>query len=74
MSGPDRLTLVLRFADVGIATYASLRVVGQPSRTVAWVTVRTVPTPLEPHRQAHHRPTGAALALEPAVFASGRYI
>ena len=37
MSGPDRLTLVLRFADVGIATYASLRVVGQPSRTVIWV-------------------------------------
>lgn len=29
-------TLVLRFADVGIATYASLRVVGQPSRTVTW--------------------------------------
>ncbi|WP_423203161.1 CHAT domain-containing protein [Mycobacterium kubicae] len=34
---PDRLTLVLRFADVGIATYASLRIVGQPSRTVTWV-------------------------------------
>jgi hypothetical protein len=31
------LTLVLRFADVGIATYASLRVVGEPSRTVTWV-------------------------------------
>ena len=30
-------TLVLRFADVGIATYASLRVVGAPSRTVTWV-------------------------------------
>jgi hypothetical protein len=30
-------TLVLRFADVGVATYASLRVVGQPSRTVTWV-------------------------------------
>ncbi len=29
--------LVLRFADVGIATYASLRVIGQPSRTVTWV-------------------------------------
>src|SRR5271163_4722017 len=37
MSDPDRLTLVLRYADVGIATYASLRIVGQPSRTVAWV-------------------------------------
>jgi CHAT domain len=31
------VTLVLRFADVGIATYASLRVVGEPSRTVTWV-------------------------------------
>ncbi|HEX2284785.1 MAG TPA: CHAT domain-containing protein [Mycobacterium sp.] len=30
-------TLVLRFADVGVATYASLRVVGQPSKTVTWV-------------------------------------
>ncbi len=30
-------TLVLRFADVGVATYASLRVVGDPSRTVTWV-------------------------------------
>lgn len=31
------VTLVLRFADVGVATYASLRVVGQPERTVTWV-------------------------------------
>jgi len=37
MSEPDRLTLVLRYADVGIATYASLRIVRQPSRTVNWV-------------------------------------
>ena len=37
MSAPRRQTLVLRFADVGVATYASLRVVGQPSRTVTWV-------------------------------------
>jgi CHAT domain len=37
MSEPDRPTLVLRYADVGIATYASLRIVGQPSRTVNWV-------------------------------------
>ena len=37
MSDPDRLTLVLRYADVGVATYGSLRVVGQPSTTVAWV-------------------------------------
>lgn len=31
------VTLVLRFADVGVATYASLRVVGEPSKTVTWV-------------------------------------
>jgi CHAT domain-containing protein len=37
MSDADRLTMVLRYADVGIATYASLRIVGQPSRTVTWV-------------------------------------
>ncbi|OBG20369.1 CHAT domain-containing protein [Mycobacterium sp. 852002-51057_SCH5723018] len=37
MSEPARLTLVLRFADVGIATYGSLRIVGQPSRTATWV-------------------------------------
>jgi hypothetical protein len=37
MIEPDRATLVLRYADLGIATYASLRVVGQPSRTVTWV-------------------------------------
>ncbi|WP_235735699.1 hypothetical protein [Nocardioides alcanivorans] len=30
-------TLVLRYADVGVATYASLRVVGAPERTVTWV-------------------------------------
>lgn len=28
--------LVLRYADVGVATYASLRVVGAPERTVTW--------------------------------------
>jgi hypothetical protein len=33
----DRETLVLRFADVGVATYASLRVVGRPERTLTWV-------------------------------------
>lgn len=37
MSEPGRLTLVLRYADLGIATYASLQIVGQPSRTVTWV-------------------------------------
>jgi hypothetical protein len=31
------LTFVLRFADVGIATYGSLRIVGQPAHTVTWV-------------------------------------
>ncbi|AFP40171.1 CHAT domain-containing protein [Mycolicibacterium smegmatis] len=30
-------TLVLRFADVGVATYATLRVVGEPARTLKWV-------------------------------------
>ncbi|BBY29875.1 CHAT domain-containing protein [Mycolicibacterium sediminis] len=33
----SRPTLVLRLADVGRATYGSLRVVGDPSRTVTWV-------------------------------------
>jgi hypothetical protein len=37
VSAPDRLTLTLRYADLGIATYASLQIVGQPSRTVTWV-------------------------------------
>lgn len=35
-------TLVLRYADVGVATYASLRVVRAPERTVTW----TVEEPL----------------------------
>jgi hypothetical protein len=30
-------TLVMRFADVGTATYGSLRIVGDPSRTLTWV-------------------------------------
>lgn len=30
-------TLVLRYADVGIAVYASLRIVGEPGSTVTWV-------------------------------------
>ena len=37
MTPAESATLVLRFADVGVATYASLRVVGDPSRTVTWV-------------------------------------
>lgn len=38
-------TLVMRFADVGIATYVSLRVVGEPQRSVTWVIE-------EPHMEA----------------------
>lgn len=37
MTESERPTLVLRYADLGIATYASLRIVGRPSRTVTWV-------------------------------------
>ncbi|MDT4999472.1 MAG: hypothetical protein QOK12_1577 [Mycobacterium sp.] len=37
MALTDRETLVLRFADVGVATYASLRMVGKPERTLTWV-------------------------------------
>ncbi|MBI3215937.1 MAG: CHAT domain-containing protein [Mycobacterium sp.] len=33
----ERRTLVLRFADLGIVTYGSLRIVGDPQRTVTWV-------------------------------------
>src|SRR6185437_3565621 len=33
----ERRVLILRFADVGVATYASLRIVGEPSETVTWV-------------------------------------
>ncbi|WP_273735542.1 CHAT domain-containing protein [Mycolicibacterium septicum] len=47
-------TLVLRFADVGIATYVSLRVVGEPQRSVTWVIE-------EPHMQA------VEAALNPAL-------
>ncbi|MHA3021200.1 CHAT domain-containing protein [Mycobacterium sp. BMJ-28] len=37
----EPLTLVLRYADVGVASYASLRIVGQPERTVTWVVPET---------------------------------
>ncbi|ETD33620.1 hypothetical protein W823_06855 [Williamsia sp. D3] len=37
MTSAPPTRLVLRFADVGVATYASLRVVGEPARTVTWV-------------------------------------
>ena len=36
-TAPSSTTLVLRFADLGVATYGSLRIVGQPERTVTWV-------------------------------------
>ncbi|MGY4651424.1 hypothetical protein ACVWWN_005220 [Mycobacterium sp. URHB0021] len=42
VTAPEQAILVLRFADVGIATYASLRVVGRPDRTVTWVVEETV--------------------------------
>lgn len=35
-------TLVLRFADIGIATYVSLRVVGEPGRLVTWMVAEDV--------------------------------
>lgn len=38
----EPLTLVLRYADVGVATYASLRIVGQPERTVTWVVAERI--------------------------------
>ena len=34
--------LVLRFADIGIATYVSLRVVGSPERLVTWMVAEDV--------------------------------
>lgn len=42
MGVTGRPTLILRYADVGIATYASLRVVGSPDRTVTWVVEETI--------------------------------
>ena len=56
----QRQTLVLRFADVGVATYASLRVVGQPSRTVTWVVEEpTLVAALEKLAQALPDPHGS---------------
>jgi hypothetical protein len=60
VSAPQRQTLVLRFADVGVATYASLRVVGQPSRTVTWVVEEpTLVAALEKLAQALPDPHGS---------------
>lgn len=60
VNAPQRQTLVLRFADVGVATYASLRVVGQPSRTVTWVVEEpTLVAALEKLAQALPDPHGS---------------
>ncbi|MDO3398432.1 CHAT domain-containing protein [Mycolicibacterium neoaurum] len=42
MEMSDRPALILRYADVGIATYASLRVVGHPELTATWVVEETI--------------------------------
>lgn len=61
----DRPTLILRFADVGIATYASLRVVGQPERTVTWVVEETILlAALEEIATALPDPRGAEAAVD----------
>jgi hypothetical protein len=74
-------TLVLRYADVGIATYASLRVVGQPDTTVTWVieepalgSVRDLltdalpdPRPAESSRDAIERAITAGSFATPAA-------
>jgi hypothetical protein len=41
-TGTTTATLVLRLADIGIATYASLRVVGSPERLVTWMVAEDV--------------------------------
>lgn len=80
VSASQRQTLVLRFADVGVATYASLRIVGQPSRTVTWVVEEpTLVAALEKLAQALPDPHGSETqrdAVERAIatgpFASPR--
>ncbi|QCH25620.1 CHAT domain-containing protein [Mycobacteroides salmoniphilum] len=57
-------TLVLRFADVGVATYASLRVVGEPSRTITWVVEQqAMETACDALNSALPDPSGAETAL-----------
>lgn len=57
-------TLVLRFADVGIATYASLRVVGEPERTVTWaIQQQSLETVCNALDSALPDPCGAETAL-----------
>ncbi len=67
----DPAALVLRFADVGSATYASLRIVGRPSRTVTWVvTEQALAETLERLAEALPDPRGSESrrdALERAV-------
>ncbi|MEW5812024.1 MAG: CHAT domain-containing protein [Actinomycetota bacterium] len=65
--------LLLRYADVGVATYASLRVVGRPDTTVTWVlddqamgTVRDLLTDALPDPRPHEN---IADAVERAVSA-----
>lgn len=71
MTDSQRRTLVLRFADVGVATYASLRVVGEPSRSVSWVVEE--PTVLEVLQQLAaalpdpHGPENQRDAVERAI-------
>ena len=73
VTGPQRPTLVLRFADVGVATYASLRVVGSPARTVTWVVEEpTLVAALEALAQALPDPHGTETqrdAVERAISA-----
>ncbi|WNG90571.1 CHAT domain-containing protein [Mycobacterium sp. ITM-2016-00318] len=65
VSGAPGQTLVLRFADVGVATYASLRVLGAPSRTVTWVVDEpTLVTALEQLARALPDPHGAETQRE----------
>lgn len=56
MTSGGPATLVLKFADVGVATYASLRVIGDRSRTVTWVVE-------EPFLVAAQAMIGAALPI-----------
>ncbi len=60
MSAAPVTALVLRFADLGVATYASLRVVGRPDRTVTWVVHEPIVlAALEELRAALPDPDGA---------------
>ncbi len=73
MTETPRTTLVLRFADLGVATYGSLRIVGQPERTVTWVVEEPILlAALEELRGALPDPEGAetlADALDRALTA-----